>query len=261
GSRTPIGSALNSAEWADVPVALRERAFFSSRVESVRFLQRGRDAITDFLSGNKETLPNGEVALATGGRQQFVRDLSRFAIANGLGPLDPKDAGTIKDIRIEKRLSLIFDMQTRQAQDYGYWKQGMDADVLDEFPAQRFIREIAVKEPRDWHAQFEEGVWLKTDIDAWTRINRDFGVPWGPWGWGCGHGTEDVDRSEAEELGLIERGQAIEPVKADFNGNLKAGTVRLDSDLLGELRDALGPDQVEIDEEESVIRWKQSKAT
>jgi hypothetical protein len=40
GDRTPIGSDLSSSEWSDVPLALRERAFFSSRVESVRFLDR-----------------------------------------------------------------------------------------------------------------------------------------------------------------------------------------------------------------------------
>lgn len=38
GTKSPIGSAMVSAEWADVPVALRERAMFSSQVENVRFL-------------------------------------------------------------------------------------------------------------------------------------------------------------------------------------------------------------------------------
>lgn len=76
----PNGSKLRSDEWKDVPVALRERAFFSSQVESVRALH------------------------------------------------------------------------------YGYWKQGQDPDVLDAFPAQRFIRVLDVKEPRDLHAQYEDGV-------------------------------------------------------------------------------------------------------
>lgn len=241
-----------------MPVALRERAFFSSRVESVRFLQRARYGISDFLEGNRETLPDGQTVLKTGSRQQFVKDMQDFAIAHGMGP-DPKDKGTIKDITSDKRLGLIFDTQTRQAHDYGNFRQGMDADVLNEFPAQRFIRVADVKEPRDWHAQFEDGVWLKTDLDAWRRINRDFGVPWGPFGWGCQHDVEDVDRDEAERLGLVKRSEAVEPVKIDFNSDLKASTSRLDSELLSELRDAIGADQVEIDEEEQVIRWRKKK--
>src|SRR6266567_7579383 len=75
GSRSPIGSAMLSSEWSDLPVALRERAFFSSQVESVRFLQRGRDGLVDFLQGAKVVLPSGETALATGSRAQFVEQM------------------------------------------------------------------------------------------------------------------------------------------------------------------------------------------
>lgn len=245
GRRSLIGSMLTSSEWADVPVALRERAFWSSQVESVRFLQRGRDGINDFLSSNRETVigPDGvgRVALKTGSRAQFVDQMRAFAIAEGMGPLDPKDAGTIKDIRSERRLGIIFDVQTRQAQDYGYWRQGMDSHVLNEFPAMRFIRVLPVKEPRDWHTQFEDQVYLKTD-PVWTAINRDFGVPWGPWGWGCGHDVEDVDRDEAEALGLIQPGEKLDPAPAlkDFNQDLEASTRGIDADLLLELGQRFG---------------------
>src|SRR6185437_15736580 len=40
------------------------------------------------------------------------------------------------------------------AGDYGYWRQGMDPDVLNEFPAQRFIRVLPVKEPRTSHMSY-----------------------------------------------------------------------------------------------------------
>jgi len=252
GSKTIVGSQLNSAEWSEVPLALRERAFFSSRVESARFLQRAQDSIGDFLAGNREPAPDGTTMLKTGSRQQFVRDMQAFALANGMGPLAPGEKGTLKDISSEQWLSLIFDTQTRQGQDYGYWKQGMDADVLNEFPAQRFIRVQEVHEPRDWHHLAEDGVWLKTDLDAWIRLNRDFGVPWGPWGWGCGHDVEDMDRYEAEELGLIEPGARPEPVDKSFNDRLEASARGLNEDVLQQLRSAFG-DQVEI--EGDTIRW------
>lgn len=253
GGQTLIGSQMNSAEWADVPVMLRDSSLFSSTVESVRFLQRGKDGFTDFLAGARETLPNGETALKLGSRQDFIKQLQEFALKEGMGPLDPKDKGTLKDITSERRLGLIFDTKIRQAQDYGGWKQGMDPDVLDAFPAQRFIRVIDVEEPRDAHSPYEDQVALKSDLDFWIRINEDFGVPWGPWGWGCGHDVEDVDRGEAEELGLLEPGAAVEPVEMDLNERLQAGTGGLEPDLLAKLKEELG-DQVQIDDD--TIQWK-----
>jgi hypothetical protein len=131
-----------------------------------------------------------------------------FALSEGMGPLDPADAGTIKDITSEPRLGLVFNTVTQQADDYGYWRQGMDPDVLNEFPAQRFIRVKAVKQERELHIPYENQVYLKTD-PIWAKvINHDFGVPWGPWGWGCGHDVQDEDRAMAEELGLVKRRRA-----------------------------------------------------
>jgi hypothetical protein len=244
GRKSLIGSMLTSAEWQDVPVELRERAFFSSQVENVRFLQRGRDSITDFLAGNRETLPNGEVALKTGSRAEFVRQMQEFAVREGMGPLDPKHKGGLKDITSEKRLGLIFDTQTRQAHDFGYAKQGLDPAVLNEFPAQRFIRVLDVKERRDHHTPHENQVYLKTD-PVWQYINRDFGVPWGPWGWGCGHDVEDVDRDEAVALGLIGASEVIRAEQPLFNDQLKASLKGLDPDLVDKLKDSFG-DQIEI---------------
>jgi len=248
GTKSVIASDLNSSQWSAVPLDLRERAFFSSRVESVRFLQRGRDSLTDFLAGNKETLPNGSLALKTGGRADFVKQMQDFLQAEGL----QRTTGGLTDITSQKRLELIFDTQTRQAQDYGYWKQGQDPDVLDAFPAQRFIRVLDVKEPRDAHLPFENAVALKSDLDFWIRINDDFGVPWGPWGWGCGHDVEDVDRDEAEQLGLIQPGDTPVPIAKDFNARLEASTKGLDPDMLRFLADAFG-DQIDLEPDN--IRW------
>jgi hypothetical protein len=254
GQKSPIGSTLRSSEWADVPVALRERAFFSSRIESIRFLSRARSRIDAYLQSSREVLPSGETALKVGSRAEFVDQMREFALREGMGPVDPKDKGGIKDITSEKRLGLIFDVQTQQAADYGYWRQGMQQDILDIFPAQRFIRVKSVKEARGWHAQFENGVWLKWD-PIWKRINRDFGVPWGPWGWGCGHDVEDVDRDEAEQLGLLERKQEVpapQEIAKGFNENLRASTAGLDPDLLAKIRSEFGS-QVVIEGDE--IRW------
>jgi hypothetical protein len=248
GAKTPIGSDLSSSQWGDVPVGLRERAFFSSRIESVRFLQRARDRIADYLQGAHETLMTGETALAMGSRQEFVKQMQDFLKAEGV----QRAGGDLKDITSQRRLGLIFDVNTRAAQDYGYWRQGQDPDVLDEWPAQRFIRVIQVKEPRNLHVDAEDQVRLKSDLKFWLMLNHDFNVPWGPWGWGCGHDVEDVDRAEAEQLGIIKPGEAAKPVEKDFNDHLEASTKTMDLDMVKYLEDSFG-DQVEF--VKGAARW------
>jgi hypothetical protein len=250
GAKSPIGALLSSEQWSAVPVALRERAFFSANIESARFLQDMHTDLRDFLEANRDPDTG---ALKVGSRAKFIENMRRQAIALGLGPLDPEDAGTIKDPRSERRLGLIFNVNTKAAHSFGDRKQGMDSDVLNEFPGQRFIRVIDVKEPRTSHEMFEGRVFLKTDTETWLRINQDFGVPWGPWGWGCGHDVEDVDRDETDSLGLTKPGQRIEGAHEDFNENLKASTRNLDNSMLDFLKGQFGK-QVEFVDGEA--HWK-----
>lgn len=252
GSQTPIGAELSSSEWADLPLELRESAFFSANVESLRFLQAMQDAITDFMAGNMKTLPDGQTLLATGSRAAFVDQMQRMLTAAGV----ERTTGGLTDITSQKRLGLIFDVKTQQASSYGYWRQGLDPDVLNEFPAARFIRVRDVKEPRLNHVRFEDQVYLKTDPIWWLEINKDFGVPWKPFGWGCGHDMEDVDRDEAEQLHLIRPGQTVDrgPLKRfmNFNTNLQASAQGIEPELLAKMKAVFG-DQIKIDGES--IAW------
>jgi hypothetical protein len=166
-----------------------------------------------------------------------------------------RTTGAITDITGERRLNLIFDTQVRQAHDYGYAKQGWDPDVLDAFPAWRFIRVQPVEQPRDWHTQFEGEVRLKSDIAFWTRVNQDFSLPFGPWGWGCGHDVEDVSREEAEELGLIAPGAPVASPEAAFNQHLEASTRNLDPEIQEYLRKGLG-DKVQFSE--GTAQWRKT---
>ncbi len=249
GSRSVIGSKLDSADWREMPLALADRAFFSSQIESVRLLQAMKDGLGDFLTGAREVLPDGQTALKLGSRAEFVKQMSTLSQSLGLGPLDPDLKGTLRDITSERRLGLIFDVQTQAAYDYGSWKQGQDPDILDEFPAQRFIRETDVTKPRVVHQQNEGVVKLKSDLDFWTGMNSPviggFGVPWGPWGFNSGMGVEDVDRAEAEALGLIQPGQKVEPVDKAFNEDLKASTRGLEPEMIDLLKGAFG-DQMQV---------------
>ncbi len=253
GAQSPVGAALSSSEWSDLPVELRENAFFSANVESLRFLQAAQNSIGDFLAANTKTLADGQTLLATGGRAAFVDQMQKLLGKMGVARGD----GGIRDLTSEARLNLIFDIKTTQAGSYGWWRQGMDPDVLNEFPASRFIRVMDVKEPRQSHEQFQDQVYLKTDPIWWLVINKDFGVPWAPFGWGCGHDIEDVDRDEADELGLTRPGQEIGtgPLKKFFglNKGLSASALNIEPELLAKMKAVFG-DQIVI--ENDTIKWK-----
>lgn len=248
GEQSVVGSTFSSSEWADVPVELRDNAFFSSRVESARVLQRAKDSLGDFLTASRTTLDDGQTVLTTGSRAAFVSQIQDFLAGEGV----VRSKGGLTDITSERRLGLIFDVKSRQAQDFGYWKQGMDPSVLNEFPAQRFIRIRDVKTEREAHIPFQDQVYLKTD-PIWSRvINKDFGVPWGPWGWGCGHDVEDVDRDESDKLHLTRPGQVLTAHPRSLNNNLQASIRNLDPELVEKLKKEFG-DRVTIDGD--MMRW------
>ncbi len=245
GERSPVGSILRSADWSRVPTAIRERSFFSATIEDARFLQRAQKFLEDFIAQTRLTNDNGETYLKSGGRAQFIDELQKFALREGMGSLDPEIKGTVRDIASETRLGLIFDTNLKSAQDYGYWKQGQDPDVLDAFPSQRFIRVAAVRKPRPLHQANRNEVRRKDDLRFWLAMNDPaiggFGVPWGPWGFGSGMDVEDVGRSESDGLGLTDANERVQPVaEKDFNDRLQASTQGLSQPLINLLKIAFG---------------------
>ena len=252
GQRSPVGSILRSAEWSRVPVALRERAFFSATIEDARWLQARMNFLEDTLAATTETNESGERYFKAGGRSRFIEEAQADAIRSGPGPLDPNDEGSIKDIRSATRLRLIYDMNMQSAQDFGRWKQGQDPDALDAFPAQRFVRVAAVRKPRPYHQAAIGQVRRKDDLKFWVSLNHDFKVPWGPWGYNSGCDVLDVGRAESARLGLTKPNETIQPVEKDFNDHLQASTAGLASRLIGFLRSAFG-DRVKFEGE--TVSW------
>ena len=243
-SRDIVPSAKNSAQWAATDAAIRERAFFSARVESARMLQGMRDYLEDYLTGTRMA----EGGLLAQGRAEFVADMRELAISEGLGKIDPKTGkinpeireSDLTDIRSIRRLQLIFDTQVEAAQEYGYWRQGQDPAILKAFPAQRFIRVRPVLSPRAYHTANEGAIRRKDDTAFWLSMNLDFDVPWGPWGFGSGMGVEDVSREEAIAEGVIKKGDVVTPAAKDFNDSLSASTRDLDPDIVTALERSTG---------------------
>lgn len=261
-SRVPVASRLASAEWEAVRLGLRERALWSAKVESLRVVGEIQAKLQSRIGMAREQVAHGEAWV---GRDDFIADVRRMAIAEGVQTSGEGAAGTVRDIRSNPRLRLIYDFQTRQAAEYARWKVGADQDVLDAFPAQELIREEARQVPRDWRARWAAAggrfygsgarmIALKTD-PVWTGISR-FGTPFPPYDFGSGMGVEDVSREEAEALGLAVPMAIVSPALR-FNADLQASVGALTPELQGELLEAFG-DQVEI--VGGVARWRGTAA-
>ena len=237
GKKKPVARKLSSKQWAAMPTQIRERAYFTANVESMKFLNRSKKMIKDYLSGAREmvTTPDGRrvSALKKTGRADFVYEMQKLAKQTGMGNVLPpgedmsRDMITrTKDIASETRLNLIFDTQTQQAQSYGYYKQGQDPAILDAYPAQRFIRAEQRKDPRPLHKSNRNEVRRKDDMEFWLRMNAQsiggFAVPFGPWGFNSGMDVEDVRRDKAIQMGLIEKNEQVLPPDDTFNKGLKA---------------------------------------
>jgi len=254
GKKKPIAKKLSSKEWAQMPTQIRERAYFTANVESMKFLNRSKKMLNDYLSGARETVttPDGRrvSALKKTSRADFVYEMQKLAKETGLGNVLPpgedmsRDMITrMKDIASESRLNLIFDTQTQQAQAYGYYRQGQDPAILDAYPAQRFIRAEQRKVPRPLHKRNRNEVRRKDDMEFWLRMNDQsiggLGVPFGPWGFNSGMDVEDVRRDEAERLGLIEKNEQVLPPDDTFNKGLKA-SADVEPEFLKRFMDKVG---------------------
>lgn len=230
-NRIPVGSALDTEGWSRQPLALRERAFFSARVESARVASELQSKVLDSAT-----------------KAEFVAKTRQWLHKNGF-----ERATNQRDLRqftSTRRLELIFEHNTEAARGYGWWKQGQDPDVLDAFPAQEFLRVESRKEPRmDWERRWTSAggrvyggrmIALKGD-PVWARLSR-FGTPWPPYDFGSGMGVEDVTREEAEALGLLKPDEPVTGDEKAFNEKLEASTRDLAPERVRDLLAQFGDD-------------------
>jgi hypothetical protein len=256
-AKMPIARALTSAEWADVPLALRERAFWTARFAKADVLQVMHDAIRDRLKLEpRESVPGrGAVTMS---RDNFMVEMRDRLEAAGYVPPQGK-AGTIQDLTSKGRLGLIFDINTQMAQEYARWKSGQLPGALDAFPCQELIREEDRKVPRNWierwrgaGGQFYDGRMMAAKDDPiWTEISA-FGTPWPPFDFNSGMGTRDISRSEAVRLGVIAPGAEVKPPEVEFNAELSKSVEGYSPEIRKELLDDLGDSAVV---EDGVAKW------
>ena len=265
-AKQPVASILKSADWAKLPVELRDRGLWSSTLEDVRVLQTFREKMLKAVSGAREQLANGKSAFVD--RSSFIGDLRKLALESGLGSATNQD--DLTNLAGRARLGLIYDMQDRGAFGFARWKNDQDTDALASFPAWEFKRIYARRLPRlDWAERWDEAfagdegatesssgrmIALKTS-PGWEMLSV-FGTPWAPFDYGSGMGLRDVSRKTALAIGILDEDEVLESREAGFNDKLQAEIKNLQPEFVAALQTLFG-DQIEIGN--GIARWVAGK--
>jgi hypothetical protein len=215
-----ITSGLSSEEIDLVFTGLKRRAFFSARVESVRFLQEAQKQVADYLAAN----PNIDGALTS--RASAISEIMAKAREEGIDT----GTGAITDPGSVARAKVIVDTNADLARGYVGYVSGASKGARLAFPAQELIRVEERQAKRDWSGKWKAAggniysgrmIALKED-PIWMEISR-FGVPYPPFDYGSGMGVEDVDYDTCIQLGVITEDYKPEgDVVEDFNANVEA---------------------------------------
>ena len=216
-----LNGDMSSADWETVSAAVKDRAFFSSRVASVNFLDVCQSKIAEILQHAK----NSDGALVS--RAEAVSAIMQAARAEGiyLGSERVSDPGS------EARANVIIDTNAGLAAGYVQAEIANTYGARLAFPAQELVRIEKREQPRNWLVRWVKNggrvysgrmIALKGD-PIWLKLSR-FGVPYPPFDFNSGMGVEDVSRDDAISLGVIK--DDYKPPKAsplkEFNDGLEA---------------------------------------
>lgn len=151
---------------------------------------------------------------------------------------EPDDEGTAMDFGQFERQNLVIQTNVDMAYGYGGVVQQNDPDILDAYPALELVRVGKRMRPRGdpcyppgsvgsigWERRWQEAAEKSGDEDAlkafkktgrmvalksspiWDSLGNlwddSLGNPYPPFAWDSGMYTEDVERFDAEDLGLL----------------------------------------------------------
>lgn len=254
--RKVFPSGMTSQDWENEPAAIRQRLFFSARVEEERILSAMHQKL-------QTRIRLAESEGATMDKSRFIAEMQQMLTQEGYRRSDDVKKGSLRDLKGYRRLSLIWEMNLAQAQGYAKHAAGMTKDGMANEPCQELIRMMDRRVERDWPRIWQENggafygepgvdypkapgrmIALKTS-PIWTRISR-FNTPWPPFDWGSGMGLAGVDIDEAEELGVVTPDDDLTPTAIPFNENLQASAEEIDVRGLEKLRSDFG-DHIKID--------------
>jgi hypothetical protein len=184
------------------------------QIPSSAFFKKIRTYLFYFLQGTRVPVPNNpdQTMLGCGGSGDFTAlafDLMKYPKIVASWPF-PKSLNLLPKANGEFWTS-FFRTTTALHQNGENFKQGCDTEILDFFPAQELIVDWKTIEPHDWTSVWQrlggrittgQRMIAKKDDSIWLMLSK-FGVPWPPYDYGSGMGVRDIERLEAEALGVL----------------------------------------------------------
>jgi hypothetical protein len=208
--------------------ALRASSFFSAQTTNEYLLQLYKDRIEGIL----HPVPAAGEATTQFSPAYIRRDLKDFLASIGYQP-EPGQRGTLQDLSADPRINLVIKTNVDLAQGQGWWMQGQNGAILDEFPAQELFRAEERAKKRAWLERWrqagaqtgdaigtgwtitpEERMIALKDHAVWNWIGSSelfddaLDVIWPPFAFNSGMWVRDVDRAGAEAAGLMQPGDA-----------------------------------------------------
>lgn len=224
-ARDLMPTAAGSAEIAQLAPEIRERAFFSAKVEDARFLASADRMIGAVVSGEagRGSVEGRKSALSPDEVRGELKELLR---ATGYAPELGKEGG-LEDLSSTQRLNLIIKTNNDMAAGAGQFAIQNDPELLDFFPCLELYRLESREKERNWQERwvrkggklFGGRMIARKDDRIWRAISA-FGNPYPPFDYNSGMWTEEVSRAEAEALGVISRSSVVKPQSLSFNENV-----------------------------------------
>lgn len=230
---------MSSAELRELSQQVKQTSLFSARTNLEIYLQKIKEMVQSLLQPRRV---ERDGKLVTEGHNLAT---ARYELQKTLDALDykpdPKLEGTIQDLRSDARVDLVVKTNVQIARGYGYYRQGMDEDALDMFPAWEFFRAEEREKERDWAFRWRlageltgdaigkgwtmtpsgQMIALKThkiwDLIGSSELFKDaLDNPYPPFAFQSGMNVREVDRDTAEALKLLGVNEILKPVPAQF---------------------------------------------
>ena len=271
-------TSLSFKQWKDeIPNQIKQRVFFSSKLKQAQHLSDIKKKLIANLEGQKIQVResaagrkyweekglldavNPDTGRKYGdeyvfqSRSQITRDLIELAKQRGIAATGTRYAE--EDQKRPERVDVIFSYNIKTAVNTANYNASMDDDVLNYFVAWEFGRLSQSEVPRDWDARWDEAgskcgwvgasrskkIALKTS-DIWANLNKiNPSSPVPPFDWNSGMGfLREVSRGEAEQLGILNKGEKLAPKLIDLNAKTMADITDLEPYTLDQIKKEMG---------------------
>lgn len=217
-----LPTAASSAQLQALEPSIRERAMFMARVNHAGMVAKTDRMIAAALGDGVDAI---NPATARAELKLHLKSIG-YDPENPPTGFEPAKPGSLRDLSSDGRLNLVLDTNLKMAHGYGQFAKANDPDILDAYPCQELYRLESRKEERAWRERWVQAggklygasarMIATKDGPVWTAISA-FGLPYPPFDYNSGMWVEEIDRAEAEALGVVKPSTIVEPQSRGFN--------------------------------------------